>query len=460
MTEPLAWTLAEAAQAVRHGAASCVELVEASLRKAERLQPQLNCFIGIDAERAIERARDLDNHPETRQLPLAGIPVAHKDMYYRAGRVSTCGSRSRLQFRPAQTADVLQQLDAAGTVQIGTLNMAEFAFGATGHNACFGACRNPWNPNHIPGGSSSGSGAAVGAGIVHAAMGSDTGGSIRIPAAACGVVGLKTTQGLVSRRGVMPMAPSLDCFGPLARSAQDIGMLMDCLAPLPAGQSYTDGIGQSPRGMKIGIPTNHYYDALNPAVRTLMERSLKVFEETGCELVEVEIPDHEHLTSLAYIMLGTETASHHRRLLAEHDNDYGVQTRARLLAGFFIPGSAYMQARQLRARFAQRFVEQVFSRCDVLHAPVLREPVPTLKETDRADDVSMVRMITSLSHCTRLTNYLGVPAISAPCGYTEDRMPAGFQLIGRPYDEQRLIGLIDWHEQLTGLRNQIAGGHC
>ena len=463
MSEPLSWTLAEAVQGVRGGEIGCVELVEASLRAAERVQPQINCFIGIDGERALEQARRLDNRLEARQMPLAGIPVAHKDMYYRAGQVSTCGSRSRLQFRPAETADVLEHLDAAGTVQIGTLNMAEFAFGATGHNAHFSACRNPWNPAHIPGGSSSGSGAAVGAGVVHAALGSDTGGSIRIPAAACGVVGLKPTQGLVSSRGAMPMAPSLDCFGPLARSARDIGLLMDCLAPewLPAGGSYTGAIGKSPRGVRVGIPTNHYYDGLNPAIRTLMERSLRVYEEMGCELVEVEVPDHDHLTSLAYIILGTETAGHHRRLLAERQNDYGLQTRARLLAGFFMPGTAYVQARQLRARFAQRFVEQVFSRCDVLHAPVLREPVATLEETNLTDDIAMVRMITSLSHCTRLTNYLGVPAISAPCGFTEGQTPVGFQLMGRPYDEQRLIWLVDCHEQATGLRNRVScpAGH-
>lgn len=458
MTDPMRWSLKEALAAIQRRDISCTELVSASLKMSATVQARLNCFINIDEEQALAQARTIDNKTSLSGLALAGIPLAHKDMYYREGKVSTCGSESRGNVPSRETAAVLENLDNAGAVDIGTLNMAEFAFGATGHNHHFGACRNAWNPDHIAGGSSSGSGAAVAAGAVFGALGSDTGGSIRIPAAVGGIVGLKPTQGLVSTRGMMPMSPSMDCAGPLARTAEDIGLLMDSLAPraLAAGQSFNDLNTSSPRGLRIGIPQNYYYDKIDPEVNALLQQSLKRYEELGCELVPVTVPDHDVLINLAYIVLGAETAAHHAQNLKAHADQYGPQTRARLLAGYFLPATAYAQARMLRAELARRFIEQVYSKCDVLHAPVLRQPVPTLEETSLVNDARMVAMITDLSYCTRLTNYLGVPAISVPCGFTSDGLPVGFQLIGKPFAEQQLIAFAHWHENASGYRNQIA----
>ncbi len=232
MSDLTALTLRDAAAAPPRGRVRAEALTEACLDRIERLQPKLNCFIRVTAEAARERARAADMAVKAgRPLGLLhGVPLAHKDMFYRAGEVCSCGSKIRADFAPDHTATVLTRLDAAGAAELGRLNMAEFAMGPTGHNEHFGRCRNPWNPDYITGGSSSGSGAAVAAGLVFGALGSDTGGSVRLPAAACGVAGIKPTLGRVSRHGAMPLSHSLDCIGVLARSVGDCARLLSVIA--------------------------------------------------------------------------------------------------------------------------------------------------------------------------------------------------------------------------------------
>ncbi|MCG8546278.1 MAG: amidase, partial [Alphaproteobacteria bacterium] len=224
--------LCDVADRIRGGDVSAAEVTEAAIRRAERLQPTLNAFIRLEAEEALMAARDIDRRLASGDAvgPLAGVPLAHKDMYYRAGKRSTCGSTIRADFVADRTATVMARLDDAGAVYLGGLNMSEFAVGPTGHNIHHGACRNPWNPAHAPGGSSSGSGAAVAARLVYGALGSDTGGSIRIPAALCGLVGLKPSQGRISRHGGLSLSFSLDCFGPLTRTVTDCARLTGLLA--------------------------------------------------------------------------------------------------------------------------------------------------------------------------------------------------------------------------------------
>ncbi len=243
MIDPATLTLREAASAIAQGRLHAEALVEACLDRIERWQPALNCFIRITAEAARKQARAADRavkagHPLP---PLHGVPLAHKDMFYRAGEICTCGAKIRADFIPDHTATVLSRLDAAGGIELGRLNMAEFAIGPTGHNDHFGRCRNPWNLEHITGGSSSGSGAAVAAGLVFGALGSDTGGSVRLPAAACGVVGIKPTLGRVSRYGAMPLSYSFDCIGVLARSVGDCARLLSVIA----GADANDGMSSS-----------------------------------------------------------------------------------------------------------------------------------------------------------------------------------------------------------------------
>ncbi len=461
MGDPMTWTLKEAASAVRKRKIGCVELVSASLEAARRVNRVSNCFIRMDEAFALDSASAVDRLAGGEQMLMAGIPMAHKDMFHRKGMPCSYGSSPELAQVPQATSRLLNALDRSGAVQVGSLNMSEFAFGATGHNDHFGACRNPWNPAYIAGGSSSGSGAAVASGAVFAALGSDTGGSVRIPAAACGAVGLKPTHGLLPSNGVMPMSRSLDCFGPIGRTAEDVALMMDCLtsAGSDVDARYSRSLEADVRGLRVGIPENYYHEDIDPTIESLMEESLLRLERLGCKLVRVKVPGHQELTSLSYVVLGAESAAYHAARFARHEASYGHQTRARLLHGFFIPAAAYVQARQLRGLHFKRFMNDVMKQCDVLHTPVFRRPTPTLAETDLRDSLASTRMITDLSHCTRLTNYLGLPALSLPCGFCPSGLPVGFQLIGKPYAEPTLLCLAHGHERVSGVRNLVARGY-
>ncbi|MSO75536.1 MAG: amidase [Alphaproteobacteria bacterium] len=459
--DPARMTLVEAADAVRARRISSRELTEASLKRIERRQPALNCFIAVDRDEALAAADGADAAVKAgRSLGLLhGVPLAHKDMYYRAGRVSTCGSKIRKDFRPSHTATVLERLDAAGALQVGTLNMSEFAFGPTGHNAHFGPARNPWNPAHITGGSSSGSGSAVGGRLVHGALGSDTGGSIRLPAAACGVVGIKATHGRVSRHGAMGISFSMDCVGPLARTARDCARLLAIIAghdpkdptssrrPVPDYEAAT--VSPSVKGLKIGVPRNYFYDHATAEVKALLDQSLAVYRGQGAEIVEVTLPDHERLSDLASVLSTSEGATLHAAWLRERPGDYGAQVRARIQVGLAYPAVRYLEAAQVRAELMRRFVETVFGACDLLHAPVFAMPIPTIAETDMQDSQGFQRLIASLTHATRTINYLGLPSISVPAGFTRNGLPTAFQLVGRPFAEVRLFRAAALYEDAT-----------
>ena len=319
MTDPTALTLREAAAAIAQGKLSAEALVDACLDRAERLQPVLNCFISVTAERARKFAREADTAVKAGRAlgPLHGVPLAHKDMFYRAGEVCTCGSKIRRDFVPDHTATVLARLDAAGAIEIGHLNMAEFAMGPTGHNEHYGRCRNPWNPGHITGGSSSGSGAAIAAALAFGALGSDTGGSVRLPAAGCGVVGIKPTLGRVSRYGTMPLSHSLDCIGVLARSVGDCARLLSLIAgpdardgmssrrPVP---DYEHGLDEAAQagglaGVRIGVPNRYYFDGIDAELAELIADSRRVLEKRGAKIVDVPVGDHGALNDLSNAVL-------------------------------------------------------------------------------------------------------------------------------------------------------------
>src|SRR5262245_49645902 len=300
--ELLRLALTQAADAIRKKKVSSVELTRACLAQARRIQEKINCFIAIEDEDALEAAKkaDLMLKRGARLGPLHGVPLAHKDMYYRRGKISTCGSKILRDYRPEVTGTVVERLEQAGAVWLGTLNMAEFAANPTGHNEHFGHCRNPWNTMHMTGGSSSGSGAAVAARACYGALGSDTGGSVRLPAASCGVVGLKPTYGLISRYGIMPRSWSHDTVGPLTRTARDCARMTRAVAgadpndPTCATQpvpDYEKTLERSIKGLKIGVPTNHYYDGTTPDVQRCMDQSLAVLKSLGARVVELAIPD-------------------------------------------------------------------------------------------------------------------------------------------------------------------------
>ncbi len=458
-------TLVETADALARGVLSSVELTRICLERAHRANAVLNCFIRIDDEAALAEARAADAaRAAGRSLgPLHGVPLAVKDMFYDPARDTNSGSRIRQGFRATTTATVLARLRSAGAVTLGALNMTEFALGPTGHNAFYGACHNPWNPRYIAGGSSSGAGAAVAARLVAGALGSDTSGSIRLPAAANGVLGLKATYGRVSRAGVMPLSWSIDHVGPLARTARDLARLLGVIAghdpadpctsrrPVP---DYELAQGGGIAGLALGIPRTFYLDGVAADVRTALDAALAALESAGARLVPVDVPPAEQLTELGRAVVYAEAAALHGHWLRTRPDDYSPQVRVRATTGIAIPAAAYLEALLLRPALLRQFVTTVFGACDVLFTPTLAIPVPTLAETDPGDDAAMWVTIAQLVRCTAPFNYLGVPALAVPAGFTDNGLPASFQLVGRPFAEARLLrvaaayqAVTDWHER-------------
>lgn len=461
MNEWLGASLVDTAQAIADKTISARELTTACIERAEQLNPTLNAFISLDPDGALTQADAADAALARQESigPLHGIPLAHKDMFYRAGQVSTCGSKILKDFVPDITCTALTRLSDAGALHVGGLSMSEFAFSGTGHNHHYGPCHNAWNPAYISGGSSSGSGASTAARIVFGALGSDTGGSIRLPAAFNGVFGIKPTQTRVSRYGAMGLSFSLDNVGPLARNARDCARLLhtiagfDSLDPTSSRQPVSDYeaacINANINGLRIGVPTNYYYDGADPAVRECMQDSLKVLRDLGAEIVEVKVPDHEYLTDLSHVVMASEAATLHGKWLRERPEDYGPQVRARIENGFGFSATHYLTALQRRSQITARFIDEVFGVCDVLHTPTCNISLPTIAETDVADQPGFAAALARVTHCTRPANYLGLPCLAVPAGFTPGQLPVSFQLVGRPFDEAGLFRVGAAYEAAT-----------
>jgi aspartyl-tRNA(Asn)/glutamyl-tRNA(Gln) amidotransferase subunit A len=384
-------------------------------------------------------------------------------MYYDAGKVVTCGSRIRRDFVATTTSTALQRLKDAGTVRLGSLQMSEFAYGPTGHNAHYGAVHNPFALDHITGGSSSGSGSAVAARLTFAALGSDTGGSIRMPAHFCGVTGLKTTLGRVSRAGAMPLSQSLDTVGPLARSAEDCAVLLGLMAgadphdptaatgPLP---DYVATTRQAMKGVKIGVPTAFYVDDLDAEVARVLDETIAAMKQQGAEIVSVELPDQRQLTAACQFVIAVEAAAFHKRWLIERPQDYGPQVLMRLQNGLAIPGVSYLEAMRWRGQALSAHAAAVAG-VDAVIAPVAPTAAPTIAESDVGNSPGAEAVIQRLTRFTRPVNYLGLPSLAIPCGFTRGGLPVGLQLIGRSFDEATLLRIgaafqraTDFHEKL------------
>lgn len=437
------------------------EATEACLARLQDAGTRLNAVAAIDPDAALAAAdaADADLASGTWRGPLHGVPLAHKDMFFRAGRVSACGSRILADTLQTETATVLDRLDAAGALDIAQLNMVEFALGTTGHNEVTGTPGNPWNPAHIPGGSSSGPAIAVAGRMVFGALGSDTGGSIRLPAADCGIVGLKPTYGRVSRHAALPLSFSLDTIGPMTRTVADAALMLQVLAgpdpadptaePLPV-PDYTAEIEGGVSGLRIGIPDSYFYDPLDGETRALVEASLEVLVREGARPVPVTIPPRiADTNALTLLLISVEGAARHAGWLRDRPQDYGSQTRARLLAGLLYRAVDYIETLNLRAAILAEFTESVLDRVDVLHVPVLPCPVPTIAESDLAANPGFADYIARTGHCTRPFNFLGLPAISIPCGFTANGLPMSFQLVGRPFDETTLLRAGHAYERAT-----------
>ncbi len=467
-TEPALMSLTAVAKAIAEKTVSSHEVTRSCLHRIAQWQPRLNAFMALEAEQALKAANEADaaQAKGNARGVLHGVPLAHKDMYYEAGKVVTCGSKIRRDFVATTTSTALQRIKDAGTIRLGSLQMAEFAYGPTGHNAHFGAVHNPWHVDHITGGSSSGSGAAVAARLTFAALGSDTGGSVRMPAHFCGVTGLKTTVGRVSRAGAMPLSHSLDTVGPLARSAEDCALLMGLMAgadpedptavnlPVPDYMAATKG---SLKGIRIGVPTAFYVDDLDSEVARVLDETVATLKREGAEIVKVELPDQRQLSAASQLVLAVEAAAFHKRWMIERLEDYGPQVRMRLENGLAVPAVTYLEAMRWRGP-ALSAHHAAAAGVDAVIAPVSPVPAPTIAESDVGGGSGAEAVIQRLTRFTRPVNYLGVPSLSIPSGFTASGLPVGMQLIGRSFDEATLLRIgaafqraTDFHERVPKL---------
>jgi aspartyl-tRNA(Asn)/glutamyl-tRNA(Gln) amidotransferase subunit A len=468
VSDPSELTLKDLAAAIRRRKVSSVEATRAMLARIEKWQRKLNAFARLEPEDALKAARAADRAIAAGRVrgPLHGVPLAHKDMYYVKGKLAECGSKIRKGWIAPATATALARLEAAGALRLGALNMVEFAFGPTGHNPHTGHVRNPWNPARITGGSSSGSGAAVGARLVPAALGSDTGGSIRMPAHFCGVSGLKPTSGRVSRANAMPLSFTLDTVGPLARTAEDCALIMEAIAGPDPLDPTTDGAPpwdakaakRSPRGMTIGIPKSFYVDDLEADVDKALDGAIATFRKLGVRIVQIELPDQTLVSAAALIVIGVEAATTHAPWLRTRAKDYSPQVRNRLVNGLAYSGIEYLEALRWRGPALAAHLDAIGA-CDAILAPAVRTVAPTIADTDVGGSPVAEKVILGITRFMRPVNYLGLPALVVPAGIGQHGMPIGLQLIGRPFRDEALIALgsafqavTDHHERAPALR--------
>lgn len=451
MTAPasaeIAWlTLEEVARELRARRLSAEEVVRASLERIERLEPQLHAFITVTAEQAIAEARAV-----SASTTFGGAPIALKDLFDTAGVRTTAGSRIFADRVPTADAHVVTRLRAAGAISVGKANTHEWAFGVTSQNPHFGGTRNPWDLARIPGGSSGGSAAALASGLVHGALGSDTGGSIRIPASLCGVVGLKPTFGRVSTRGVIPLSWNLDHVGPMARTVRDVALLYMTIAghdPQDPGsvdvplEDALAGIEGGARGLRVGLPRGHFFERSDPEVARAVRDAVAVLEREGASVEECAFPPSEALVDAQRTILCTDAAAFHRKRMRERANDIGADVLARLRAGEGFSGTDYAAARRRRAEIRHE-VTGLFARYDVLAVPATVIAAPAAEGADAVAEAARLTATTSPFNLT------GLPAISLPCGFTASGLPIGLQLAAAPWREATVLRAARAYERVT-----------
>ena len=452
-------TIAEAGAMLRAKQISSVEMVKESLARIERLNSRLNAFMTITAEQALREAAERDEEfaRGVDRGPFHGIPIAHKDLFLTKGVRSSSGSKILADYLPDHDAAAVEKLAAAGAVMVGKTGQHELAYGISSTNPHYGAVRNPWDPECIPGGSSGGSGAAVAARMVFMATGSDTGGSIRVPAAYCGTAGLKPTYGRVSRFGALPLGFSLDHVGPLTLTVRDCALTLNVIAgfdprddassrrPVP---DYVPPAEADIRGVRVGIPENFYFDRLDAEVEAAVRAMFPIAEKLGAKVVPVRVPDIAALNVAATIILLAEAPAALERYLDQRDK-IGADVMQRLDQGRLISGTDYVNAQRLRRRLMADFaalwknVDCLFTPTTPIAAPKIGEATVTLggiAEDTRAATTWFMRGI----------NALGAPALSVPCGFNRQGLPLGLQIVGPPFSDKRVLEIGAALEDVTG----------
>ena len=447
---------------IRDKQVSPVEVVDAHLARIEATEPVLNSFITLMPEHARQAASRAESQIQAGNYrgPLHGIPVGLKDLFNTAGVRTTSGSRILDNFVPTEDCTVAARFQRAGAILLGKLNMHQFAYGPTGENFDYGHMHNPWNPEMVTGGSSGGSGSAAAAGQCTITMGSDTGGSVRIPSALCGIVGLKPTYGLVSRAGLTPLSWCLDHPGPMVRTVEDAALAMNVIAghdPKDQATSqreipdYTAALTGSVEGLRIGVVREYFEAPVDSEVEVAVRAALAQLVEMGATVTEVSLPMFADAQAISGTILMSEAAAYHRDLLASDGANLTPSVRLRLEAGLFVTAADYLKAQQGRARFNHEMA-MLFNDVDLLAGPTEPITAPPLLANEVAIGDSMVGTVAALTQFTRPYNISGTPAISVPCGFSGEGMPIGLQLAGRPFDEATVLRAAHAYEQASEWR--------
>lgn len=453
------------------------ETVRAFLARIEAWNPKLNAYLTVMAEQALKEAETFDSgRKDLAGSPLAGIPLAIKDVLCTEGVRTSCGSRILENFLPPYDATVIEALKGANAVLLGKTNMDEFAMGSSNENSAFGPCRNPWDMDRVPGGSSGGSAAAIAADLAAGALGTDTGGSIRQPAAFCGVVGLKPTYGRVSRFGLVAFASSLDQIGPLAKDVEDAAILLGAIAGYDRRDStsvnrptpdYRKTLKRSLKGLKLGIPKEYFIEGMDPDVATVVRQAIKTCGDLGAEILEVSLPHTDYGVAAYYIIAPAEASSN----LARYDGvkygfrapdtkdlmemycqsrlqGFGFEVKRRIMLGTYALSAGYYdayykKASQVRTLIRQDFLD-AFATCDALLTPVA--PMPAFKIGEKTDDPLQMYLSDVF---TLPASLAGIPGISVPCGYSSENLPIGLQILGPHFQEETILRVAYQFEQAT-----------
>jgi aspartyl-tRNA(Asn)/glutamyl-tRNA(Gln) amidotransferase subunit A len=434
---------------------SPVEVTEAVLARIEALNPKLNAFITVTRDHALDQARATEREiaAGTYRGALHGVPIGVKDLFATKGVRTTAGSKILADWVPDFDATVVTKLNDAGAVNVGKLGLHEFAYGTTSDNVHYGAIHNPWNLDHVPGGSSGGSGAATAAGLAYATMGSDTGGSIRMPAAACGCVGFMPTYGRASLYGAVPLSWTLDHPGPLTRTVRDAAIVMQTISgadpldrstedrPVP---DWLDGIERGPQGLRIGLPKQHFWENLEPDVERLARKAIADLESAGASVREVEWPQIADYNRSFVAVMFAEASAYHAPNFPSRRADYGAQVASLLDIGLAITGVQYVEGLRFLQEQRRGAADAVLDGVDVLAVPSMPVAPPTIEASRNADPGARMAVFTSIFDLS------GQPAISVPCGLTSAGLPASIMFAARRWDEASALRAARAYEQIRG----------
>ena len=452
-------SVADLSRLLRNKEVSPVEVVTACLSRTEALEPLLNSFITLMPEEAMAAARQAEQEIQAGRYrgPLHGIPLGLKDLFYVKGVRNTSGLKVFDAYIPDFDCTIAKKLKEGGAIILGKLNMTPMARGTTGENPDYGDMHNPWNPQLITGGSSGGSGSAVASGQCPFAMGSDTGGSVRIPSALCGLVGLKPTYGRLSRYGLNVLSWCLDHPGPMSRTVEDSALIMNVIAgydsndpttskaPVP---DYTKALTGEIRGLRVGVPKEFFEVPVNPEVEQSVRKAINQLGSLGARITEVSWPMYHHATPIGGIILTAEASACYSELVRDHASRLYPPLRLSLEAGFFLSAKDYIQAQQARTLTCRESAD-LFTKVDLLAGPTV--PVTPFKIglTEVKVGNTTMGVTPALTQYTRSFNLTGSPAITIPCGYSENNLPIGLQLAGRPFDEETVLRAAHAYEQST-----------